>query len=133
VNTVSEVALDPRFAGGLGYSAAKAAVWSATLSAARDGAAHGITVNAVSPGARTRMSEGVLDDGFREGASDALDLGPEHVARVVAYLVSDAAADVTGRIVHAAGGAVREYTTTRTSRSELVGRIERALAADDGD
>ncbi len=35
VNTVSEVALDARFDGGLGYGAAKAAVWSATLHAAR--------------------------------------------------------------------------------------------------
>ena len=67
VNTVSEVALDPRFDGGLGYSAAKAAVWSATLHAARHSADTGITVNAISPGARTRMSAPALDAGFRDG------------------------------------------------------------------
>jgi NAD(P)-dependent dehydrogenase (short-subunit alcohol dehydrogenase family) len=127
VNTVSEVALDPRFDGGLGYGAAKAAVWSATLQAARDGAASGITVNAVSPGARTRMSAPALDTCFRDGASDGLDLQPEHVARLVAYLASEAAGDVTGRIVHAAGGALREYTTARTGHSDLVARLERAL------
>jgi NAD(P)-dependent dehydrogenase (short-subunit alcohol dehydrogenase family) len=128
VNTVSEVALDARFDSGLGYGAAKAAVWSATLHAAREGVDAGITVNAISPGARTRMSAAALDAGFREGASAALDLRPEHVARVVAYLASEAAGDITGRIVHAAGGAVREYTTTRTGRSDLVDRLERVLA-----
>jgi NAD(P)-dependent dehydrogenase (short-subunit alcohol dehydrogenase family) len=127
VNTVSEVALDPRFDGGLGYSAAKAAVWSATLHAARHSAEAGITVNAISPGARTRMSALALDAGFREGASDALDLRPEHVAEVVAYLASEDAGDINGRIIHAAGGAVREYTTTRTGGSDLVARLERVL------
>jgi NAD(P)-dependent dehydrogenase (short-subunit alcohol dehydrogenase family) len=127
VNTVSEVALDARFDGGLGYGAAKAAVWSATLHAAHEGAGAGITVNAVSPGARTRMSAPALDAGFRDGASEELDLRPEHVARVVAYLASEGAGDITGRIVHVAGGAVREYTTTRTGRSDLVHRLERAL------
>ena len=38
INTVSEVALDARVAGALGYGAAKAALWSATLTAARAGA-----------------------------------------------------------------------------------------------
>ena len=56
VNTVSEVALDTRFAGPLGYGLAKAALWSATLSAAEEGRPYGITVNAISPGARTRMN-----------------------------------------------------------------------------
>jgi NAD(P)-dependent dehydrogenase (short-subunit alcohol dehydrogenase family) len=80
-------------------------------------------VNAISPGARTRLSAGVLDDRFRDNASDGLDLAPEHVARVVAWLVSPGAADVTGRIVHAAGGAWREYETRRRNDTELVARI----------
>jgi NAD(P)-dependent dehydrogenase (short-subunit alcohol dehydrogenase family) len=127
VNTVSEVALDSRFAGSLGYGAAKAALWSATLSAAVEGRPHGITVNAVSPGARTRMNDALIDAGFRDGTSSTLDLDPRHVARVVAYLVSDAAADVTGRVLHVAGGEIREYTTSRTERSALVQRVAGAL------
>lgn len=127
INTVSEVALDPRFVAGLGYSVAKAAVWSATLVAAKEAAPHGITVNAISPGARTRMNADLLDAGFRDSASAQLDLSPEHVAKVVVYLASDDAADVNGRIIHAAGGVVREYTTARTSRSGLVERLMSVL------
>ena len=126
INTVSEVALDARVAGALGYGAAKAALWSATLTAARAGACHGITVNAISPGARTRMNEALLADGFRGQPAD-LDLRPDHVARVVAYLASEEAADITGCIIHAAGGELREYSTTRTSRSDLVARLRGAL------
>jgi NAD(P)-dependent dehydrogenase (short-subunit alcohol dehydrogenase family) len=125
VNTVSEAALDSRFVGGLGYGAAKAALWSATLGAARFVEGRGITVNAISPGARTRMNADILDAGFRGGASDGLDLSPHHVARVVAYLASPAAADINGRIIHAAGGALREYTTARTAHSDLVDRLSR--------
>ena len=126
INIVSEVALDARVAVALGYGAAKAALWSATLTAARAGAQHGITVNAISPGARTRMNEDLLAAGFR-GQSTEMDLSPDHVARLVAYLASDEAGDITGRIIHAAGGALREYTTTRTSRSELVSRLRAVL------
>jgi NAD(P)-dependent dehydrogenase (short-subunit alcohol dehydrogenase family) len=127
VNTVSEAALDARFVGALGYGAAKAALWSATLVAADEGAPHGITVNAISPGARTRMSAPALDSQFRSGTSDGLDLHPRHVADVVAYLVSDEASDITGRIIHAAGGEVREYATRRTSRSDLVDRLDSVM------
>jgi NAD(P)-dependent dehydrogenase (short-subunit alcohol dehydrogenase family) len=127
VNTVSEAALDKRFVGSLGYGAAKAALWSATLVAAAEGAAHGITVNAVSPGARTRLNAELLDTGFRAGASARLDLNPAHVADVVAYLASEEAGNITGRIFHAAGGEVREYATARSSRTDLVERLRAAL------
>ena len=122
VNTVSEVALDTRLPGSLGYGAAKAAVWSATITAARTGAPLGITVNAISPGARTRMNEDLLDAGAL-GSRPMPDLSPQHVADVVAYLASDDAGDITGRIIHAAGGAIREYSTTRSAKTELVARL----------
>ncbi len=125
VNTVSEVAFDTRMSGGaVGYAAAKAAVWSLTLTLSEAGRAHGITVNAVSPAAFTRMNEAM----FREqGRPSGLDLDPAHVARVVAWLVSDDAADVTGRVVHVAGGAHREYAVRRSADTDLVTRIEAAL------
>ncbi|HEX5587535.1 MAG TPA: SDR family NAD(P)-dependent oxidoreductase [Acidimicrobiia bacterium] len=127
VNTVSEVALDTKIpsGGGIGYGSAKAAVWSATLSLAAEGRAHGITVNAVSPGAFTRMNAAMF---AAAAPPPGLDLDPVHVARVVAWLVSDEAADVTGRIVHAAGGHHREYLTARHRDTELVARVDQALA-----
>jgi len=128
INTVSEVALDPRFASGgtFAYGLAKAALWSATLAAARAGAPYGVTVNAISPGARTRMSERHLSAASRDPSSD-LDLDPRHVAQVAAWLASDGAGDVNGRILHAAGGHVREYLTYRSQRTDLVARLRAAL------
>ncbi|MDB5446370.1 MAG: putative short-chain type dehydrogenase/reductase, partial [Phenylobacterium sp.] len=126
INTVSEVALDARFPGaGYAYGVAKAAIWSATLAAAHETRGSGVTVNAISPGARTRVNESLLDAGFRGQPAD-LDLRPEHVAEVAAWLCSDEAADVSGRILHAAGGQVREYQTTR-SKTDLALRVVAAI------
>lgn len=132
INTVSEASLDARFVAGLGYGIAKAALWSATLAAAAQGAPYGITVNAISPGARTRMNAELLDAGFRDGASAQLDLSPEHVARVVAYLASPEAGDINGRIIHAAAGTVREYSTQRSGNTSLIERLRAALSPEDG-
>jgi NAD(P)-dependent dehydrogenase (short-subunit alcohol dehydrogenase family) len=127
VNTVSQVALDTKIpgGGGIGYGAAKAAVWSMTLSLAEEGRAHGITVNAISPGAFTRMNAAMFD---ADAPPPGLDLDPVHVARVVAWLASDDAADVTGKIVHAAGGHHREYLIARHRDTELVARIDASVA-----
>jgi NAD(P)-dependent dehydrogenase (short-subunit alcohol dehydrogenase family) len=127
VNTVSEVALDSRGGGGgIGYGAAKAAIWSATLSMAEAGREHGITVNAISPGAFTRMNERLFAE--RGGPPPGLDLDPLHVARVAAWLASDDAADVTGKVIHAAGGQHREYLTQRFKDTELVARVDAGVA-----
>jgi len=125
INTVSEVALDGRFESGLAYAAAKAAVWSMTLKLAREGRSCGITANAISPGAFTRMNEAL----FAEEGRPPMDLAPSHVARVAAWLASDAAADVTGRVVHAAGGQHREYVVERRRDTELTRRLDAALAS----
>jgi NAD(P)-dependent dehydrogenase (short-subunit alcohol dehydrogenase family) len=127
VNTVSEVALDARFVSAPGYAMAKAALWSATLAAASECAPFGITVNAISPGARTRLSADVLDAGFRGNAAEGVDLAPEHVARVVAWLASPAAGDVNGCVIHAAGGTWREYETRRRRDTDLVRRLAEEL------
>ena len=127
INTVSEVALDPGVGEpGVAYAASKAAVWSLTLTLAREGQRHGITVNAISPGAFTRMNDAL----FHAIGRPSIDLDPMHVARVAAWLASDEAADVTGRIIHAAGGQHREYIVRRQKDTELTMRLARAIAAD---
>lgn len=101
------------------YAASKAAVISITRSAALALAPHGITVNAVCPGAvRTAMWERIdLDRGRYEGAAPGevlkrraaqVPLGrlaePDDVARVAAFLSSDGAGYVTGQAVNVCGG-----------------------------
>jgi len=129
VNTVTDVALDAREAYGFAYGAAKAALWSATLGIAKQVSGQGITVNAISPGARTRLTAEFIDRDFRGGVASGLDLSPEHVSRVVAYLCTEDAGDITGRVIHAVGGVIREYTTTRTSKSDLVDRFAVAIVS----
>ncbi len=126
INTVSEVALDTKIpgGGGIGYGAAKAAVWSLTITLAQQGREHGITVNAISPAAFTRMNEAMFK---AAPPPPGLDLDPVHVARVVAWLASDAATDVTGRIIHAAAGQHREYLTQRYGDTELVAQINEGV------
>jgi NAD(P)-dependent dehydrogenase (short-subunit alcohol dehydrogenase family) len=119
VNTTSEAAYDPRLAAGIPYATAKAAIWGLTMAAAGEGAPFGITVNAISPGARTRMSESFLT----QGADNGLDLSPGHVAEVVALLVRADAGDVTGRVIHAAAGFVREYVLRRSPDTDLTTRL----------
>lgn len=122
VNTVSEAALASGYHAGPAYAASKAALWGLTMALADEGAPHGITVNAVSPGARTRMSRDHL-----ERVGSTMDLDPSHVSRIVLALVSDSAGDVTGRVIHAAAGAVREYLLKRCSDTPLVSEYTPSL------
>jgi NAD(P)-dependent dehydrogenase (short-subunit alcohol dehydrogenase family) len=126
VNTLSEAALLPELAAGVAYSTAKAAVWGATMSGALAGREHGITVNALSPGARTRMSTPFLD---QQGVPDGLDLSPERVSEVLVGLCTEAAGNITGRVVHTAGGHVREFVLQRVDDTDLVRRLRGQLDA----
>jgi len=80
VNTVSEAGLY----GGTGqanYAAAKAGIAGMTIALARELKNYGVTVNAIAPRARTRMTETVLgdygDDGERDRAGRAV-VGGRH-------------------------------------------------------
>ena len=117
INTTSEAALATKMAAGMAYAAAKASVWGITMAAAREGAEVGVTANAISPGALTRMSKPYLDE---EGIPPGLDLSPRQIARVAVALCSDESGRVTGKVVHTAAGFVREYVLTRVDDSDLV-------------
>lgn len=126
VNTLSEAALNLELSGGVAYATAKSAIWGATMAGAIEGRDHGITVNALSPGALTRMSQSFLDE---QGIPDGLDLSPERVSEVVVGLCTDAAHDLTGRVLHTAGGHAREFVIRRVDNTDLVERI-RAFTAE---
>lgn len=101
-------------AGGTGYAASKAAVVSLTRSLALAHAELGVRVNSVCPGPiMTDMTLAEWDavGGPEEGLKRALAVlpvrrigEPEEVARLVAFLASDAAAFITGANVAIDGG-----------------------------
>ena len=89
------------------YGAAKAGVAAFTVICALELARYGIRVNAIAPGARTPMTEGAFGQLDFQGEFDPLD--PANVAPVVVWLLSDAAADVSGQVVGITGGLVELY------------------------
>ena len=92
------------------YAAAKMGIVGLTYSAANSLARYGVTVNAVSPGAATRMTESVPDERRRVRMStDDDERSPDNVAPLVAYLASERSGWITGRIVHAMGYEVALY------------------------
>jgi NAD(P)-dependent dehydrogenase (short-subunit alcohol dehydrogenase family) len=84
------------------YGAAKAGIAAFTVIAARELKRFGVTVNAVSPSAQTRMTEGLraLTDEQRAMRD------PKWVSPVVTYLASEAAQDITGRVIQAGVGRI---------------------------
>ena len=103
------------------YGAAKAGVAAFTVITALELARYGIRVNAIAPGARTPMTEQAFGDLSFEGEFDPLD--PANVAPVVAWLLSDAAAEVSGQVVGITGGLVELYEGWHVvSKVEAAGR-----------
>ncbi|MDX2540621.1 3-oxoacyl-ACP reductase [Streptomyces sp. WI04-05B] len=107
VNTSSEAFLAGS-AGQPNYAAAKGGIVGLTTSTALALAKYGVTANAICPRARTRMTEDVFRDFEQpENGDGGLDpLAPEHVAPLVGYLASPAAAHVNGQLLVVHGGMV---------------------------
>ncbi|MFD9462149.1 3-oxoacyl-ACP reductase [Streptomyces sp. NPDC060027] len=104
VNTSSEAFLAGS-AGQPNYAAAKGGIVGLTTSTALALAKYGVTANVICPRARTRMTEDVFA-GFGR-PDDGLDpLAPEHVAPLVGYLASPAAAHVNGQLLVVHGGMI---------------------------
>jgi NAD(P)-dependent dehydrogenase (short-subunit alcohol dehydrogenase family) len=93
------------------YAAAKMGIVGLTWSCANALAKYGVTVNAVSPAAATRMTDSIPTERRRtDRPSDEDDRrSPDNVAKVVAYLASERSGWLTGRIVHSAGYEVSLY------------------------
>ncbi|MFD3926377.1 3-oxoacyl-ACP reductase [Streptomyces sp. NPDC058614] len=104
VNTSSEAFLAGS-AGQPNYAAAKGGIVGLTTSTALALAKYGVTANAICPRARTRMTQDVFA-GLAEPDGGLDPLAPEHVAPLVGYLASPAAAYVNGQLLVVHGGMV---------------------------
>jgi NAD(P)-dependent dehydrogenase (short-subunit alcohol dehydrogenase family) len=104
------------------YGAAKAGIAGLTRVVARDLGRYGVTCNAISPGASTRMTATVSDDARAKRAAAGISTGsmvsapvpnpaltmrePEYVAPMTCFLATDAAWNINGQIFNVNGGTV---------------------------
>jgi NAD(P)-dependent dehydrogenase (short-subunit alcohol dehydrogenase family) len=111
VNTSSEAFLLGS-AGQPNYAAAKAGIAALTVVTARSCARYGVRANAICPRARTDMTADLMGEPPEAGVDP---LAPEHVAPLVVYLASPAAAGINGEVfvVHGGVAAVMEPPRVR--------------------
>ncbi|MBO0746362.1 MAG: SDR family oxidoreductase [Candidatus Dormibacteraeota bacterium] len=96
------------------YAAAKMGIVGFTYSCANALGRYGVTANAISPGAATRMTESVPEDRRRMPVDD--ERAPENVAPAVAFLASVRSDWLTGQVIGARGYEVSLYNTPHPIR-----------------
>jgi NAD(P)-dependent dehydrogenase (short-subunit alcohol dehydrogenase family) len=105
INTTSGAGLMGSIGQG-NYVAAKAGIAGLTVIAAAELARYVVTVNAIAPAARTRMTEGTFADMMAAPESGFDAMAPENVSPLVVWLGSAESRDVTGRVFEVEGGKI---------------------------
>ena len=83
------------------YGAAKMGIAGFTIIAARELQRYGVTVNAIAPGALTRLTENLRSEPPTEAQREAS--SPRWIAPIVTWLASVHSAGITGRVFEASG------------------------------
>ncbi len=108
INTTSVSGMLGNF-GQANYAAAKAGIYGLTRTCSIELQKHRITVNAIAPIAKTRMTE---DLPMFQGVDT---MTPEHIAPAVLFLASDLCADRTGHVVAIAGARLYAFKVVETA------------------
>jgi hypothetical protein len=88
------------------YGPAKAGIANMTIILSGELGRYGVTVNAISPGARTRMTDTIRRPGA-ETPADGFDAGdPANISPLIAWLASSESKEVTGRVFNVRGGSI---------------------------
>jgi NAD(P)-dependent dehydrogenase (short-subunit alcohol dehydrogenase family) len=89
------------------YGPAKAGLANMAIVLAAELGRYGVRVNAISPGARTRMTDTIRRPGVMDTPADGFDAGdPANISPLVVWLASSEAKDVTGRVFNVRGGSI---------------------------
>jgi NAD(P)-dependent dehydrogenase (short-subunit alcohol dehydrogenase family) len=89
------------------YGAAKAGIASLTIIASRELERYGVTVNAIAPGARTRMTENLRPGAMAAPAEGEFDpRSPDNIAPLVVWLGSPESRAITGQVFNVAGSVI---------------------------
>jgi NAD(P)-dependent dehydrogenase (short-subunit alcohol dehydrogenase family) len=109
------------------YGAAKAGIAAFATITAMEMWRYNVTVNAIAPAARTRMTEGAYGS---IGTGEGFDFWhPDNVAPLVVYLSSDASRHISGKVFGVQGNVVELYQPW-TSFGEIVNDAGRWEPAD---
>ena len=106
------------------YAAAKLGIVGLTYSCANALGRYGVTSNAISPGAATRMGDTIppdrrrqLNSAQQQAAEDrAREMSPDNVAPPVVYLASEESGWINGQVIGASGYQVSLFNTPEAVR-----------------
>lgn len=112
------------YSGQSNYGAAKDGIAGFTRVVAKELRKYGVTANAISPGANTRMTQSIPDSTramrtgvFKPAEEEHLLSDPDDVAPVVGWLCTDSASHINGEIIHAVGNRVSLFNKYEVLRS----------------